>query len=175
MALSDNSSRTWSLSYSRILHSLRISKVGDRATTRLKEWHGRSLIHLLGDGREEGLGISAHDHDASSSSPSPSFAPRGRPKVRLKLRSKIPPPLRLRIPHNKAVASLHRTYSVSAFPIPLFVLWLTKAAESYKLETGSSRQCEVSGAFPIYHSCFSTAKFTLVPCSSGPQSTSRIL
>jgi len=67
--------------------------------------------YLEGQGEDVPRGLSSHDQDASSSSSSPSFAPRGRPKARFKLRPNIPPPLRLKIPHNRTVATLHKTYS----------------------------------------------------------------
>lgn len=68
--------------------------------------------YLEGDGEEDPLRNLSRNHDASSSSsPSPSFAPQGKPKVRLKIRNNLPPPLRLNIPHNNAVATIHNTYS----------------------------------------------------------------
>jgi hypothetical protein len=48
---------------------------------------------------------------------SPSFAPRGVPKSRLKFRQKLPPPLQLAIPQNKAVEIIHDTCSVG-YPTP---------------------------------------------------------
>ncbi|KUJ24081.1 uncharacterized protein LY89DRAFT_679325 [Mollisia scopiformis] len=51
------------------------------------------------------------DGDASSNTSSPSFAPRGKPTLRSKFRHKLPPPLRLAIPANSAVAALHNTCS----------------------------------------------------------------
>lgn len=69
---------------------------------------------FLGEGGNEPATIPNQEHDASSNPPSPSYAPRGRPTVRSKFRHKLPPPLRLAIPQNSAVAIIHNTCSVSA-------------------------------------------------------------
>ncbi|KAF4635485.1 hypothetical protein G7Y89_g2610 [Cudoniella acicularis] len=58
----------------------------------------------LSDGSSKGQGT-------PSKTPNPSFAPRGRPIQRPKLRQKLPPPLRIAIPQNKAVAILSKTCS----------------------------------------------------------------
>ncbi|RDW78147.1 hypothetical protein BP5796_05999 [Coleophoma crateriformis] len=44
-------------------------------------------------------------------SPTPSFAPRGKPAVRSKFRQKLPPGLRLVVPQNTVVATIHNTCS----------------------------------------------------------------
>ncbi|KAH8815133.1 Mysoin-binding motif of peroxisomes-domain-containing protein [Xylogone sp. PMI_703] len=49
--------------------------------------------------------------DDDSAPPSPSFAPRGKPTARLKFRQSLPPPLRLTIPRNVAIAAIHDTCS----------------------------------------------------------------
>lgn len=51
------------------------------------------------------------DGDASSNISSPSFAPRGKPTLRPKFKHRLPPPLRLVIPANSTVATLHNTCS----------------------------------------------------------------
>lgn len=67
--------------------------------------------YFEGEGGDEPATIPNQEHDASSNPPSPSYAPRGRPTVRSKFRHKLPPPLRLAIPQNSAVAIIHNTCS----------------------------------------------------------------
>lgn len=52
------------------------------------------------------------NRDTNSCSPSPSFAPRGRPRP--KFRQRLPPPLRISVPQNSAVAVIHNTCSVGS-------------------------------------------------------------
>ncbi|KAG0650746.1 hypothetical protein D0Z07_2375 [Hyphodiscus hymeniophilus] len=68
--------------------------------------------YLEGEGGEDSHGISSRETEPSSTSSSPSFAPRGKPTLRLNFRHKLPPPLRLAIPQNNAVAAIHNTCSV---------------------------------------------------------------
>jgi hypothetical protein len=65
----------------------------------------------VGEGADGSPKPSHRERDTSKLS-SPSFAPRGQPKSRIKFRQRLPPPLRLAIPQNKAVEIIHDTCSV---------------------------------------------------------------
>lgn len=66
-----------------------------------------------GDGSQEAEDTPSYgDGDASSNTSSPSFAPRGKPTLRTKFRHRLPPPLRLAMPANSTVATIHNTCSV---------------------------------------------------------------
>jgi hypothetical protein len=129
-----------------------------------------------GEGGEEPQGIPGREHDASSRSSSPTYAPRGRPTVRAKFRSKLPPPLRLAIPQNNAVAAIHNTCSVSSKKISsrwAFVDWTI--IEGLKLKTWPCRQCQVPGALQIHHSSITASQCTLVPGSGRAWRISRFI
>jgi hypothetical protein len=71
----------------------------------------RMIDMFAGEGADGSPKSSTKERDHSKLS-SPSFAPRGQPKSRSKFRQKLPPPLQLAIPQNKAVDIIHNTCSV---------------------------------------------------------------
>ncbi|PVH88622.1 hypothetical protein DL98DRAFT_404210 [Cadophora sp. DSE1049] len=73
--------------------------------------------YLEGEGGDDSDSTPNHEPELPSTTSSPSFAPQGRPTVRPKFRQKLPPPLRLAIPQNNAVAAIHNTCSVCHTPL----------------------------------------------------------
>lgn len=113
MATFDSDCIPWRPSYSRTRRLPSIWKACTSSPSSTWPYLHRPLTFTAGDSDKETESNPSYEApETPSNSSSPSFAPRGRPTVRPRFRNKLPPPLRLAIPQNNAVAAIHNTYSV---------------------------------------------------------------